>query len=343
MGSQIYQLTSKTPITTDLIPVQDYLGGADAKKVPLSALQTLLSTQTVSVPTLEGTDDTTTAVLIYGVNRVDTSTGSDFCARLPLIPVEGRTVTVVNTSSFIARIFPSVTGGKINGVVDGHYDVLPDSLPYSFVCYENPNPGNWAASGRPQTNTIVISEMSVVHVNGVADFYVGVGTPISSGIGGGVAGSPSHLVLTPASQYWRSENIIAQASKLNVYTNIIAGKAVDDNGFIGYLYQCYMDGAGSATSGQRSEMKFGSTYNEASLPPYINSSIVNSGVLNSPIAVGDIGTFFGNSTINGGSLGTGSNIGIGGTYSRYYYTFAISIAAATASGTYKFRFELEYV
>src|SRR5690348_10132836 len=116
---QPYELTDNpSPLLADIAVIQAADGSSEAKKVTLSALRDLLTKQDVIVAVLEGTDDTTTAVLNYGINVVENSTGADFCARLPM-PSKGKSITIINVSTNIARLYPSVAGGDINGVVDG--------------------------------------------------------------------------------------------------------------------------------------------------------------------------------------------------------------------------------
>ena len=75
---------------------------------------------TVETLTLQGTDATTTSQAIYGINVIDTATTSALATRLPA-PTTGKQTTFVNTSSMSILVFPSVTGGEINGVVENYH------------------------------------------------------------------------------------------------------------------------------------------------------------------------------------------------------------------------------
>jgi hypothetical protein len=307
-------------------------------KLTADALKTFSQKQAVNDSlVLNGTTDSTTAYCSYGFNVVLNSDSSNFCARLPNPPSKGQSVTIINTSNYIARIFPSVTGGTINGVVDGHYDIPANSLPYTFICFENPNPGYWAIQNRPLSNTLVYPEISIAHTQGTAQNYAGVNTMTSSAIGSGIDGS-NNLTLTPDSSYWASENMVARATTCRVYTNVVPTDMNSHFMTVG-IYGAYKTGTGSSTSGQRGTALISDscTFNPAT-GDYCQSVV--GGVLSSPPNVGDVGTYyFEFSTIN-------ADLGLGGTfniYSRFYYIFAVLIDAQCISKTYKFRFELDYI
>jgi hypothetical protein len=337
---QIYQLDTRILDLTDVIPVQDASGSDEMGKVTIQDLQDVVLKQTVETITVQGVDTGTTAVLIYGINVVDTATGSDFCARLPLTPLKGKSVIVVNTSAIPVRIFPSVDGGKINGIVDGYFDVPADSLPYTFVCYENPNPGYWGTTSRPTSNlsTLTYPEVTVSHTQGGGDsYYVGVDTMTISGVGSGID-QQGNLTLTPASTYWKSENMIATGTMLRVYTNIVAS---DFNGYqnginvgINGAFKTAENGSTSGTRGSNTITQY-CVYDPSNYE-YCNT-VPTGSTLNSPVEIGDAGTYYVEfPTIY-------ADLGLGGTYSRYYYTFNAYIDSACATKDYKFRFELDYV
>jgi hypothetical protein len=301
--------------------------------------------QPIQDPTaLNGTTDATTARLIYGINVIRTSTTSDFCARLPLTPQKGKSVVVVNLGPVAARIFPSVTGGKINNVVDGHVDIAPSAQAVTIYCYENPDPGDWTTPYIPLSNVITIPDFSIAHTNGVADNQVGTvqGTVITSGIGSGSDGN-GNLILTPSSPNWGSENAITTLVRMKVYTNIIANDCASAFAFdaISFArYQAYKTGSSSTTSGARDTFSF----NNAGLIVFgdVNSTggAVNGGTMNSPIEIGDNGTLYGERIAD---VNAGNQIGLGGAFSRYYYIFGIAIPANAVTKTYKFRVQLEYL
>lgn len=313
------------------------------KKVAASTLATYTSIRTVSEITLDEIDSSTTAKLIYGVNVIDTASATDFCARLPLAPKKGRTVTVINNSGRTIRIFPSMAGGSINGVVNGYSDIVSDGKAIDFICYENPNPGMWSVTVSRVTS-IVIGEMSVNHTNGVADFFVGTGTPTSSAIGVSLSGTPYVLGLTPAASYWKSEAIPTTAVRLKVYTNITTNDCAQDfdvnnNGIIVFMSQAYQNSSNAATYGTRSMIRF---YKNVGVGNDIDEATysVNGGVLNAPPNVGDLGTFYGDAAISN-TTAFDNQVGTGGTYSRFYYIFAMQVAANVATKVYKFQFVLE--
>ena len=91
----------------------------------------------------QGTDETTTAVMEYGVNVFRTVTSTDYCAKLPQ-PVTGKSTKIVNMTSQILVLYPSNIGGRINNLaVDTPVSIPPDGVSYEFTCIENPLPGAW--------------------------------------------------------------------------------------------------------------------------------------------------------------------------------------------------------
>lgn len=84
------------------------------------------------------------AYLNYGINLITSADTTNFCVRLPETPIEGREVILINNSGFDIYVFPSMSGGTINGVLNGSSQIPSDGKRYTFVCYENPNPGQWS-------------------------------------------------------------------------------------------------------------------------------------------------------------------------------------------------------
>jgi len=84
----------------------------------------------------------TKTILTYGVNVFTSITNTARAAKLPTA-VTGQSVIVVNNSSATLTLYPSTTGGKINGVIDGSAIIPPDGKSYTFYCIENPLPGEW--------------------------------------------------------------------------------------------------------------------------------------------------------------------------------------------------------
>ena len=131
------------------------------------------SSQTVLALTPQGTTAATTSQAIYGVNLITTATTSALATRLPDAST-GKQVTFVNTSTVSILVFPSVTGGKINGVVDGYASIPNDGTAYTFTCIENPLPGAWTWSP-PAVNQFQFPTISVAHTNGTETRAYGCG------------------------------------------------------------------------------------------------------------------------------------------------------------------------
>lgn len=116
----------------------------------------------------QGTNTNSTAYLDYGINVItQLTTANDFACHLPNPPQEGRRVTVVNKSGFTVYVYPSLTGGTIDGIIDYGFPVPSNSKIYEFVCYENPNPGDWGAITSPGANGIRILDVTYPAFNEV--------------------------------------------------------------------------------------------------------------------------------------------------------------------------------
>lgn len=139
MPSQINELSATTASLSVVIPIQDAVGTSEVGKVSVRDLQSVILKESPTTVTLQGTDSTTTARLVYGLNVISSSSASssNYCARLPLTIQLGRTISVINNSGVTIRIFPSEVGGKINGVIDGYFDISPNGTTYTFTCYES--------------------------------------------------------------------------------------------------------------------------------------------------------------------------------------------------------------
>jgi hypothetical protein len=109
-----------------------------------NAVQTLYQQPINDNISLTGTTAATTnTYLDFGYNVITTATATNYACRLPNPPIKGRSTVIVNNSGFPIVIYPSVTGGSINGVVNGSALIPADGKPYTFFCYENPLPGGW--------------------------------------------------------------------------------------------------------------------------------------------------------------------------------------------------------
>lgn len=111
--------------------------------------------------TPEGNSIESTAYLQYGLNIVkELSTVNDYACHLPNPPIQGQRVTVVNKSGFVVYVYPSVNGGAIDGIVNKGYPVPSNNKPYEFVCYQNPNPGEWGVITSPDADGLRIIDVS---------------------------------------------------------------------------------------------------------------------------------------------------------------------------------------
>ena len=94
----------------------------------------------------DNTNSNTTAVLEYGVNIFTVATITDYAAKLPQ-PTTGKTTIIVNNTTSSISLYPSNIGGKINNYpIDAPAIIPPDGNSYSFICVENPLPGEWVWS-----------------------------------------------------------------------------------------------------------------------------------------------------------------------------------------------------
>jgi hypothetical protein len=291
------------------------------------------SVETVSNITVQGTADATTAKLIYGINVITSSTNTNFCARLPYPPIQGKIITIINTSLRTITVFPSITGGSINGAVNGSAIIPNDSKPYIFTCYENPLPGAWTWTP-PAVNQLEFVELSVAHTNGVGENKYGI-TQSGLGSSSGIGLSGNNITLTGE---WITENNPTTISLVKCYTNIVQADlnsefAPDEISVA--LITGFKSASNAVASGQRNTFEFsGGSYYTGFFAP------VGTLTPNPNEAVGDTNTLY--DTQNGNNTSPYNQIGMGGTFSRYYYTFGIFIPASAATKTYKFKFFIEY-
>jgi len=164
--------TKASPANDDLILISDSADSNKTKQIKVSSLSGD-APQLVAPLTLQGTDATTTSQAIYGINTIDTATTSALATRLPN-PTTGKHTTFVNNSSVSILVFPSTTGGKINGVIDGYASIPNDGRAYTFDCVANPLPGAWVWNP-PATGQIQLPTISVAHTNGTGTSAWGVG------------------------------------------------------------------------------------------------------------------------------------------------------------------------
>ncbi len=185
-------------------------------------------------------------------------------------------------------------------------------------------------------------EISIVHTNGVADNYAGVASPISSSTGAGTSGG--NLTLTPGPEYWKSLNVNVRAISMGVHSNVVVADLTGSgsgNAVLVKLVQAFLSGASTATSGQRMIVDMRSDGNVLGSDGTSIGGAMQKGTLSTPPEVDESATLYGVDANTVGGV-TVYAIGVGGNYSRAYFTFAITIPASAASKTYKFKIYLRY-
>ena len=348
-----------------IIPGNDYKNKKSALLNSLSPIYTIEDIAaasgggalTVQTLTLQGTDATTTSQAIYGINIINTATTSALATRLPT-PTTGKQTTFVNNSSMSILVFPSVTGGKINGVVDGYASIPNDGNPYTFSCVENPLPGAWVWSP-PATAQIQLPTISVSHTNGAATAAYGVGTAGAQLINPAgaqwfnnisISGFPTLTFnvisgSAPGQDYWKSiPNLTPARTIVNtkVYSNFLrSDTSIPGFDPIIYRYVAYAPNQTSYNNYTASNVYLAQS---SSIPsPYSQGLEVQTGILNSPVEVGDIGTVYSIQPANTVQVSPSDTDLIGeGPNGLYYHTFVISIPQFCATKTYKFDIFLEH-
>lgn len=200
-------------------------------------------------------------------------------------------------------------------------------------------------------STAVFTDMAFSHVSGTADFVAGVGIPISSSIGFGAGvNADGSIYLTPTASAplakyaaFRTDNKPIQIVGYRIFTNI------SGSDFPQYDYNANgtkisrvsvglanLSATSSAYSGQPLSYNMFSTvsgsYNGAD---GYWSTISAGAIKHSTAEIGDAGTLYLTSSNTSFVLSPTA-------YSPTYYTFLMSIGAAFATKTYKFRFEVDY-
>ena len=191
----------------------------------------------------------TKTTLTYGVNVFTTITGTAYAAKLPT-PVTGQSVVVVNNTGSSLKLYPSMPGGKINGVVDGVATVPPDGKAYTFYCIENPLPGEWTwdalAVGQYDSGIISISVTSGTGTGGfnpvVSAYDNNIKTVIpnyannSAGYDGKNLPTVQGYLNSGYPIYFRPDIAWSTITKIKVYTNatIASSFALVGNGEIDY-------------------------------------------------------------------------------------------------------------
>jgi hypothetical protein len=317
----------------------------------LSQVTTLAGGDVFQSLSAQGTTNTTTSIMQYGVNVFTTASQTDFCTKLPQ-PVTGKRSTIVNMSTQAISVHPSNVGGRINNLpVDTPLTIPNDGKAYEFICTENPLPGGWNIVSPPATTQVAIAEMSVPHVNGTATNYLGTGTAYPSGdpettiyIDG------NGLVILNSPTAFKTLLFPATGTKTKVYSNIIAGDIpanapVNQGAISVQRIVYYKDAPNSAilylalNNVNFKTIAYPYDPYDPTTPNLVYEA--NPGVLNSPPEVGDNGTFYSEETRP--ALITQNQLGTGGPFSGYHWVYAMNIPASAATKTYKFQIFLEYV
>ncbi len=323
---------------------------------------------TVQTLTLQGTDATTTSQAIYGINVIDTATTSNLATRLPA-PTTGKQTTFVNNSSMSILVFPSVTGGQINGVIDGYASIPNDGNPYTFSCVANPLPGAWVWSP-PATGQIQLGTISISHTNGTGTGVWSTGQVDSSGnqiiatgmnlspwynnlsVSGSFSGgfftttfpiTTNDQGLTTSEKLWFSLPNLTPARTI-VNTKVYSNFLTSDTSVPGFAPTVQRYVAFSSGTNYNNYTASGVSLSGA------NSLEVQQGPLSTPAEVGDVGTVYSiqpantvqvsptNTDLIGNQPGPFSTYGNG----TYYHVFNIGIPQFLATKTYKFDIFLEH-
>jgi hypothetical protein len=177
------------------------------------------------------------AYLQYGINVINTASISNYALRLPSPPIEGKQVVVINTSGVSIVIYPSITGGSINGVVNGSVNIPSDGKAYTFFCYENPAPGSWSSPNTFATGSydsgIIVCDMvgpnfftDVISASDPARWVQSNSSGATTGWGLNGLNSPQYKILNNAAPF--TNNYVAfkpstpwnSITKVTCYTNM---------------------------------------------------------------------------------------------------------------------------
>ena len=371
---QLFQLTAKPSSSinlTDVIPVQSS-AAIDAGKVSVGTLQNFVMQKPVVTTSLHTTSSATTASLSYGVNIAYTSSYNNNSTKLPSALL-GNTVTVINASNNVVKVFPR-TGGKINNGTDIPFNVPADNLAYTFTCYATSGSstvGHWSTNRSQNSNakTLRYPTMYVPHTNGTGTgtYFYGTGyqniTGSASGSGLAWTGSATYSAILPFTTYglsgpnysmaltpsasvgggrqlvWKSEVLPTTAKKLRVYTNISGSDLPGNANIYVQLIRTYYAELGDIVNREQTATITFTTGSPDAIStfPSPGATLVSSSF--TPIRVRDYGTLFGEIVLpDNTQIGTQTT-----NYGPYYYTFAIQIENNCATKNYLFDFEIDYI
>jgi hypothetical protein len=318
---------------------------------------------------------TTTTYMQYAYNVVSSASTTNYAARLPNPPTKGKSTTIINTSPVPIVIYPSVTGGSINGVVNGSALIPNDGKPYVFFCYENPLPGAWTWAS-PATNQYDSGELvmngltSSVRYSGISSSTL-ITDPNNQSIDGTVSydgkNKPAITIgISPDSIPYGKLIGGGTGTRIKLYSNFITtyggtGFNVNIGGTWSFSQSCTINYYNKATGAYNENENGGSSVGTfCSLNDAVTQGIVSgtpSGVTGScSAAIGDAGTafiicdltstFFQNTKIGDTYIG---DITINGIVYEQWVTrmifFKINTQNFTSIGTpqdYKLRFFIEY-
>jgi len=320
--------------------------------------------------TLEGTTDATTSTAIYGINLIEIATVTDLATRLPLAST-GKEVIFVNVSTLPMTVFPSASGGAINGVIDEGVIIPSDGIAYSFYCTENPLPGAWTWSP-PAVNQVQLPRISIAHTNGADTTAWGIGN-VGYQLINPAGVFPSFLSVTidpatgalsynPSEFYWYSLPALNPSRTIittKVYSNFLRSDTSAPGPFGEPIIQRYFAGTQyAAVSGDRYYEHYAASLvylADAPPSPYVGGSVVPAGPTNAPTEVGDNATIYNIQPSNTVHQPPDSTDLIGdGVWVQYplsppllprgpfYHTFSIYIPADCATKTYDFDIFLEH-
>ena len=158
------------------------------------------------------TTSSSTTILSYGVNVITTATSTNLACKLPQ-PVTGKELKIVNMSSIAIKLFPSNIGGRINNYPINTPAIIPaDGKSYSFICIENPLPGEWTWDA-PATSQYDFGDMSA---------SLNSATPYTYGVAVGFSGANYISISGTGTQTYSLADGVHQG---NNYASLVSGRA----------------------------------------------------------------------------------------------------------------------
>jgi len=251
-----------------------------------------------SITDIQGSN--TSASLSYGINLIATASGTQYCCTLPTTPQKGKSVTVINKSGVDVRVFPSQTGGDINGTIDGNFTVPSNNESYIFNCYENPLPGGWSivSSGGGQT-TYTSGEISIAITSSLPFVNIAVNNDIQqstqgpagpfNGLGSLATDINAYIATTPLSNFispvFLPDTPWTKINGVQVISNLSGSYGNEDNGqfIITRVIHNVFNTTRNVNNGYYNQFAFNSTYYNfvnSTYNTWLNTNIGNSNVVN---------------------------------------------------------------